>query len=352
MKTISIHPPAHQASEYPVLIGKDLLKQIPALIKDADRVAIVHDARMKELALSVSQNLKEATLISVASGEASKTMSEAQRLCGEFLKAGLSRKSAVIAVGGGMLTDIAGFAASVYQRGIKVIHIPTTLLAMVDAAVGGKTAVDLGHAKNMIGTIHQPAAIVMDIATLASLPKTALAEGLVESVKMAAILDDDAFVWMEKNLPAILKRDEGVGARHALPLLECIARSVEMKAAVIEEDERETGKRMLLNFGHTVGHAVEALSHFAIPHGQAVSIGMACEMRMAQMPEAGRVLTLLNMMEMPTEIPAEQKTDALWELMTKDKKNSDGFVRMAVPDAIGHGSVKTITKDLFSRCRS
>lgn len=345
MKTIQIHPPAHQNPEYPVLIGKDLLSQIPTLIKNADCVVIVHDKRIEDLARKISALVKNAPMIAVASGEASKTMQEAERLCGEFLRAGLSRRSVVVAIGGGMLTDIAGFAVSVYQRGIKIIHVPTTMLAMVDAAVGGKTAVDLGNAKNMIGTIHQPAAIVMDIATLATLPKTALAEGLVETVKMAAMLDADAFAWMEKNLPAILTREETV-------LTECIARSVEMKAAVIEEDERETGRRMLLNFGHTVGHAVEALSEFAIPHGQAVSIGMVCEMRMTEMSEAGRVLKILKMMEMPTEIPATQKTDELWELMTKDKKNSDGVVRMAVPDAIGQGSVKTIAKDLLVRCRS
>lgn len=345
MKKFFIHPPAHQNPEYPVLIGKDLLKTIPELTKNADRVAIVHDARMEDLARRVSVLLKNAPMIAVASGEASKTLTEAERLCEEFLHAGLSRKSIVIAIGGGMLTDIAGFAASVYQRGIAVIHVPTTLLAMVDAAVGGKTAVDLGQAKNMIGTIHQPAAIVMDIATLTSLPKTALAEGLVESVKMAAILDAETFTWMEKSLPAILQRDEAA-------LTECIARSVAMKAAVIEEDERETGKRMLLNFGHTVGHAVEALSHFAIPHGQAVSIGMVCEMRMAQVPETDRIKKILTVMEMPVTIPTQFPTNDLWTLMTKDKKNSGGVVRMAVPDQIGHGSVKTITTELFTRCRS
>ncbi len=345
MKTLQIHPPAHQNPPYPVLIGKDLLKNIPELTKGADRIAIVHDARMGELAQKVSDLLKKAPMIAVASGEASKTLSEAERLCEEFLKAGLSRKSMVIAIGGGMVTDIAGFAASVYQRGIHVIHIPTTLLAMVDAAVGGKTAVDLGSAKNMIGTIHQPAAIVMDIATLASLPKTALCEGLVESVKMAAILDADAFAWMEKTMPTLLKRDEAA-------LTECIVRSVEMKAAVIEEDERETGKRMLLNFGHTVGHAVEALSRFAIPHGQAVSIGMVCEMRMGKVPDAERIIKILTMMEMPTAIPENFSTADLWALMTKDKKNSDGVVRMAVPDRLGHGSVKPVTQELFTRCRS
>ncbi len=345
MKTITIHPPAHQASEYPVLIGKDLLTRIPELIANSDRVAIVHDARMENRARRISGLLNNAVMIPVVSGEASKTTSEAERLCAEFLKAGLSRKSTVIAVGGGMLTDIAGFAASVYQRGINVIHVPTTLLAMVDAAVGGKTAVDLGPTKNMIGTIHQPSAIVMDIATLTTLPKTAFAEGLVEAVKMAAILDADAFADMEKNLPAILARDEAA-------LMECIALSVQMKAAVIEEDERETGRRMLLNFGHTVGHAVEALSNFAIPHGQAVSIGMVCEMRMAQTPEADRILALLKMMDMPTAIPAEFATADLWKLMTQDKKNSSGVVRIAVPDAIGHGSVKNITEELFTRCRS
>ncbi len=342
---ISIRPPAHQASEYPVLIGKDLLTQIPELIAKSDRVVIVHDARMEDLARRISGLLNNAAMIPVASGEASKTMSEVQRLCTEFLKAGLSRKSTVIAIGGGMLTDIAGFAASVYQRGIAVIHVPTTLLAMVDASVGGKTAIDLGQAKNMIGTIHQPSAIVMDIVTLTSLPKTALAEGVVEAVKMAAILDAEAFVQMEKNLPAILARDEAA-------LIECIALSVQMKAAVIEEDERETGRRVLLNFGHTVGHAVEALSNFAIPHGQAVSIGMVCEMRMAQTPEADRILALLKLMDMPTAIPAEYATADLWKLMTQDKKNSDGVVRMAVPEAIGHGSGKDITPELFTRCRS
>ncbi len=345
MKTLSLQPPAHHAPPCCVLIGRGILENIPKLITEAEGIIVLHDARVEKIAKNVSALLGNAPCLSVASGEASKSMSEAERICAQLLKMKMSRRSVLITIGGGMLTDLGGFVASIYQRGIRVIHVPTTLLAMTDAAVGGKTAVDLGSAKNMIGTIHQPLGIVMDIATLEGLPQTAISEGMVEAVKMAAILDAESFEWMEKHTKDILKREDAA-------LIETIERSVRMKAAVIEEDERESGKRMLLNFGHTVGHAVEALSNFSIPHGQAVSIGMVCEMMMAGTKGADRVTALLQSMEMPTDIPKEFTTEDLWDLMQSDKKSSGGVVRMAVPDRIGHGAVQAISKDLFARSRS
>ncbi len=344
MTTISLTPPSHRATPYPIVIGSGSLQELKRIVTEAtpDRIVILHDERLKEVAANVSKMINGAASISVRSGEASKTLREVEKITEELQRLTCSRKSVVITIGGGMMTDLGGFIASIYLRGIRVIHIPTSTLAMVDAAVGGKTAVDLGTTKNILGTIHHPLAIIMDTDLLKKLPDTQFCEGLVEVVKMAAILDAASFDWMEGHLPKILKRDDQ-------ELTECIALAVRLKATVVEEDERDTGKRLFLNFGHTVGHAVEALSQFRIPHGQAVSVGMVCEMEMRKTEGRERVLALLQLMKMPIEIPKECIAEALWELMLRDKKSDASIVRMAVPVRIGSGEVCAIDQDAFFR---
>lgn len=346
MRTIPLHPAPRSSRLYPIVIGKGAIGEIPRLAAEsgADGAIILCDERLAETAERLSKTLHAAPVIRVASGEASKSLRETERICAELVRLQATRQSLLVCIGGGMLTDLGGFVASIYMRGIRVVHVPTSLLSMVDAAAGGKTAVDLGNAKNLIGTIHQPAAVVVDINLLQTLPDPQLREGLVEVIKMAAILDARSFAWLEQNLKRALDRDDAA-------MEECIADAVRMKADVVGEDAHDDGKRLHLNFGHTVGHAVEALSQFAISHGRAVSIGMAREMAMQKTTDRERVLALLRMMDMPLAIPAEYDADALWRLMESDKKSLRGDVRIAVPTAIGAGTVRSISREEFRAAR-
>lgn len=345
MRTLTVSISPRSAQSYPVVIGAGAIQKMGEYVpKDADGVVVICDSAMAAVAKDAAKRVKAKGVIEVKSGEASKTLKETERIAAELLKLRASRKTVLICIGGGMLTDLGGFVASVYMRGIRHIAVPTTLLGMVDASVGGKTGVDLGSAKNIIGTIHHPLAIICDIDLLKTLPDPALRDGLTESIKMAAILDAKIFHWFEKALPKILKRDETL-------LTECVEHSVRMKADVVAGDERESGQRMFLNFGHTVGHAVEALSQFHISHGRAVSIGMVAEMRLAKTRETDRIVALLKQMDMPIEIPADQAMEALWSLMQSDKKNAGGEVRMAVPEPLGTGAIKTISKPDFLSLR-
>lgn len=342
MPTIPLHPPSPPSRECPIIIDDGAIAQIPELMQklEADRVAILYDKGVEEMAKTIQKSLPDAVLISVKSGEASKSLDEVSRIANELLKHGVTRKSLIVNVGGGMLTDLGGFVASIYMRGIRFLHVPTSMLGMVDAAIGGKTGVDLGTTKNILGTITHPQAIVIDTACLKTLPAQQLSEGLVEVVKMAAILDEAVFHWLEQHLTHILKRDTN-------SLIQCIANAAQMKADIVTDDEKEHGARMFLNFGHTVGHAVEAHAKFTIPHGQAVSIGMKAEMQMAKTEGAERVLALLHQLNMPIDLPSNVSLKDLWKLMQHDKKNVRGSVRMAVPVRIGKGEIQAITEKQF-----
>ncbi len=341
MPTIPLTLPALPARIVPILVDTNALNKLPQLLpSDTDGTVVLHDAALADVAARVSNAISAKGLIAVKSGESSKTLAETQRVVSEMLRLGATRKTVLVNVGGGMLTDLGGFVAAVFMRGIRYVHVPTSLLCMVDAAVGGKTGVDLEETKNIIGAIHHPLAVVCDVDLLKTLPDTPLREGLVETIKMAAMLDAEEFARLEGDLDAILQRDPAA-------LVRCVAEAVRMKAEVVGGDEREDGRRMFLNFGHTVGHAVEAMSRFAIPHGQAVSIGMRAEMRLAGFADAERVNALMRRMGMPLAIPTEMDRGALWELMTRDKKNVGGAVRMAVPTSLGTGEIRTIERGAF-----
>lgn len=346
MPTITLSPPAQKKLSYPITIDSGARKQLKEMVKrmQPDRCIILYDHHVRRFAQEISRILPHASLIPVASGERSKALIEVERICGELQKLGATRETILICIGGGMLTDLGGFVASVYLRGIRSILVPTSFLGMVDAAIGGKTGVDLAGVKNVIGTMHHPAAVIVDITCLETLPHQKLKEGLVEVVKMAAILDAKIFRWIEQHLDEVLQRRKKA-------LETCIAHAVRMKARVVAQDERDHSKRLLLNFGHTVGHAVESLSHFALSHGAAVSIGMATEMRIAKTTEARRVIELLKRLEMPTEIPPHMETRALWNLMEHDKKRNAGLCRIAVAVAVGTGVVRTITKNDLTHLR-
>lgn len=342
-RTITLTPPSHTPAPYPIVIGSGALKELPSILKSldpVDRIVVFYDRRIEAIAKVVASMVATTHLVPIESGEQSKSLKELETLAAELLRIGATKSSVLIAVGGGMVTDLVGFLASIFMRGVRVIHVPTSMLAMVDAAIGGKTAVEVGIVKNILGTVHHPSAVVCDISVLTNLPKTQLAEGVVEVVKEAAMLDAKTFSWLEEAMPDILTRKEDTLAR-------CIAEGARMKAVVVQADDRDVSHRHFLNFGHTIGHAVEAYSHFAISHGQAVSIGMVCEMAIAKTKDADRVRALLKSMDMPLEIPAEFPPAALWTIMQSDKKKKAGVVRMFVPSSIGQGVMRPLSEKEF-----
>ena len=295
--------------------------------------------------------LQAATLV-IKPGEASKTLREAARLYDGFLAAGLDRGSVVVALGGGVVTDLAGFAAATYLRGIAWVAVPTTLLAQVDAAVGGKTGVDLKEGKNLVGAFHQPAAVLADVATLATLPDEELRTGLAEVVKHAVIRDAALAAMLEAQADRILARDA--------PVLEAlVARNVRIKAAVVMADEREADLRRILNYGHTIGHALEALAlrspadfpgparqgdaaaSPALTHGRAVSLGMMAEaaiaLRRGLIGQAvlERQRRLLDRFGLPVRLASPPDAKACLAILAHDKKAEAGRRCFVLPEAIG-----------------
>ena len=253
----------------------------------------------------------------------------------EFAAHRMDRGSLVIALGGGVVSDLAGFAASVYLRGVDWIAAPTTLQAQLDAAIGGKTGVNLPEGKNLVGTFHQPLSVVADPAVLATLPEAELRSGLAEAVKCGVIGDVDLFALLDRRAPEIL-------AREALLIEEVVFRGARLKAAIVSEDEREGGRRAMLNFGHTIGHAIEAASGYGTyRHGEAVAIGMvaACRLGVARtaLPasDASHVERLLEKLGLPVRLRAPLLQAELLRAMSSDKKRSGGQVRFVLPEAIG-----------------
>ena len=249
------------------------------------------------------------------------------------------RDASIIALGGGVVGDIAGFAAACYMRGIRFLQAPTTLLAQVDASVGGKTAVNHQRGKNLIGAFHQPAAVVIDSATLASLPEREFNAGLAEVVKYGAIRDSDFFKWLEDNTFQIAER-------HGAALDHLIHESVKNKAEIVAIDEKEVGIRALLNFGHSFGHALEARTHYRrFLHGEAVSIGMVTAAHLGESREmcahgtATRLATILQTFSLPVKQPADIAVGGLVEALALDKKAVVSGLRLVLLRAIGHAEV-------------
>ena len=331
MKTI--HVPA--SAPYDVKIGPGLLpslgRELKTLCPRAERVLLVSDSAVfplhGEAALSA---LREAGLKAEAfvfpAGEASKTAETLLQLLNAATAFRLTRSDAMIALGGGVTGDLTGFGAAVYMRGIPYIQVPTTLLASVDSSVGGKTAVDLPAGKNLMGAFWQPRLVLCDTELQRTLPDTAFTDGCAEVIKTAVLFDPELF--------EILVRDGKSFDRE-----EVIARCVEHKRNIVAEDEFDTGRRGLLNLGHTLGHAVEACSDFALSHGRAVAIGTATVARAAAKAGfcaediPGRITALLEAFGLPTE--TDIPIDRLMEPMLSDKKRSGSTVSVIVPEAIG-----------------
>jgi 3-dehydroquinate synthase len=345
-----VNPVIVQAGErsYEVFVGSRLLEQTAALVSrklKGPACAIVSDHNVAALfAENISRSLTAAgfrpTLIAVRPGESSKAMGQAEAICDRMIAAGLDRSSFVVALGGGMVGDLAGFVAAIYHRGIPCVQVPTTLLAQVDSSIGGKTAVNTAAGKNLIGAWHQPALVISDVETLTTLPPREWRQGFAEIVKHAVIRDATMFETLQrfdrKDLAALIRRN------------------VEIKAAIVSADERETtGERALLNFGHTIGHAIERAGDYdEFLHGEAVSLGIvaACEIsvRKAGLAETdrARIIRTLEAFELPTRLPSEFPSEKILEAIRFDKKFSRGAVRFVVVPSIGSARLATdVTMD-------
>jgi 3-dehydroquinate synthase len=284
----------------------------------------------------------------VAPGEPSKSLPTASALLDRLVELQADRHACVVALGGGVVGDLAGFVAATYARGLPLLMVPTSLLAQVDSSVGGKVGVNHPIAKNIIGAFHQPVGVWVDTATLATLPAREFRCGLAEVVKYGVILDAAFFTWLENQAGAILAHD-------ATRLREVVARCCALKAGVVAQDEREeTGLRAVLNFGHTIGHAIEAVAGYggAFPHGEAVAVGMVVESRLAERlgwvePEVtARLVGLLGRFGLPTAAPGLDPS-ALLAAMSRDKKNQGGRIRFVLPRRIGHVELTDASPELI-----
>lgn len=330
------------------LVGSKLLEQAGTLLPRKVRgsaCAIIADENVAALfAQRILGSLTKVgckpTLITVPPGEKSKTLSEAEAICHRMSEAALDRSSFLVALGGGVVGDLAGFVAAVYHRGIPYVQVPTTLLAQVDSSIGGKTAVNTAAGKNLIGAFHHPTLVIADVDTLATLPLREWKQGFAEIIKHAIIRDAEMFEMLQqfdrKDLAALVRRN------------------IEIKAKIVLADERETkGERALLNFGHTVGHAIERAGNFIdFLHGEAVSLGIvaACEIsaRKAGLTETerDRILALLRAFDLPTRLPADFPREKILDAIRFDKKFEHQELRFVVTPAIGSAHLTTdVTMD-------
>jgi 3-dehydroquinate synthase len=329
---------------YPIFIGGKILSDLGrycAELQLGRRCLIISDKNVAPLyAAKARVSLRKAgfepTLAAVPAGETSKSLKMFQSCCDLLAKHRLERKSFIVALGGGVVGDLAGFVAAAYLRGIAFVQAPTTLLAQVDSSVGGKVGVNLAAGKNLVGAFHQPRFVLCDLAALRTLPLREFRAGLAEVIKYGIIYDEELFERLERDLPKLLRRDGKI-------LAEVIARCCEIKADVVRQDETETGVRAILNFGHTIGHAIEAISGYGTYlHGEAISIGQVAaaklSVRAAGLPaeEAERVEKLFERAGLPValKLPARRQT-ALIEAMRLDKKVTDGQIRFVLARQIG-----------------
>ncbi|MGH7924081.1 MAG: 3-dehydroquinate synthase [Candidatus Binatus sp.] len=346
---IELGPASHDA-----YVGVGILGQLGALAHDAGlragKCAVVTDATVEKLyTAQVEKALRKSgfapVVISVAPGEASKALATLELLYDRISAAGLDRSSAIFALGGGVVGDLAGFAAATFLRGLPLVQVPTTVVAQVDSALGGKTAVNHRHAKNLIGAFYQPRLIVADVSTLATLPDREFREGLGEVIKYGAIMDAPMIVDLERDLDAILARRPDL-------LEQVVARSLMHKAAVVSADERESGLRKSLNFGHTVGHAIEASAGYgSYFHGEAVAIGMVAAARLSSQyaafsaDEASRLQHLIERAGLPTAMPPGWDSPDFLRALSLDKKRAAGAVEFVLLDRLGHSMTKTLSID-------
>jgi 3-dehydroquinate synthase len=333
-----------QARGYPIRVRQGIRRSLPQMIPSharAHRYAVVADDRVaelygREMADGMEEEGREVGLFTFPPGEASKTREEWARLTGEMLQAGFGRDSAVVAVGGGVTGDLAGFLAATFMRGVPLVQVPTSLVAMIDSSVGGKCGVDVPEGKNLVGAFHPPHLVVVDPEVAVSLPREERAQGLAEAVKHGAILDPVYFADMENDIPCVMNGEVRATGR-------VVVRSIEIKAEVVSKDERESGLRKILNFGHTLGHAVEAAMGYDLPHGSCVALGMVLEARVGERLGVTREGTaavlqkMVSLLELPTRLPSGLGADTVLRFTRADKKGRAGtprYVLLAHPGKV------------------
>jgi 3-dehydroquinate synthase len=327
---------------YPIFIGTGILQKLGEMCQlygFGQQVVLITDTNVQKLYAPVlARNFKgvinQVETVVLPPGEKSKSLATVDKIITKMLEAGCDRNVTVLAFGGGVIGDVAGFAASIYKRGVPLVQVPTTLLAQVDASVGGKTGVNHPLGKNMIGTFYQPKMVWMDLDVLKTLPGREIVCGLAEIIKYGIIRDGDLFTLVEENLDKILTLDPAL-------LEEIIKRCCEIKAAIVAKDEKESGLRMILNFGHTVGHALEAAAGYKkISHGQAVLLGMLAESKIAvnskvlSSEEFRLIKNLILLISRANKIKMVNENE-IFKFMKSDKKALQGDLRFVLPKRIG-----------------
>jgi 3-dehydroquinate synthase len=338
---------------YNIFVGEGILSTAGDLLKGAGikaKVAVVTNPTVAQLYLdpvhdSLQSSGFEVVPVLIPDGEEYKTLSTLSTIFDRLISERFERQSCVVALGGGVVGDIAGFAAATYLRGTPFVQIPTTLLAQVDSSVGGKTGVNHPRGKNLIGAFYQPRIVIIDVALLSSLPRRELVAGLAEVIKYGIIEDPVLFGRLEEKRDRLVALDRGL-------LTEVIATSCAIKARVIEKDEREDDYRAVLNFGHTVGHALEAATHYQrFLHGEAVAIGMAKAAAISYQQgfcdtiTLGRIIKLIKMAGLPTEIPEEVSAQSLMEGMELDKKSTHAMIKFVMCTGIGKTCFHSLTAE-------
>ncbi|MCG9131714.1 3-dehydroquinate synthase [Candidatus Poribacteria bacterium] len=344
---------ALENDSYPIVVGTGLLNRVGEHLTPhikSNKVLIVTDSFVKARYVPVvHQSLVDSKLdvniIEVPAGEESKSLTQFSRIQDSLVAHQLDRGSTLIALGGGVIGDLGGFAASVYMRGIRYVQIPTTLQAQVDASVGGKTAINHPKGKNLIGAFHQPKLVLIDVDTLKTLPQRDIRSGLIEVIKMGVIRNESLFKMVEENLEAILNLEDAT-------LIEMISSACLNKAEIVAKDEKENNLRMVLNYGHTFGHALEALTHYnRYRHGEAVSIGMNCAAQLAvnlgmfSETDSQRQRTLLNRAKLPLTFPPDLTPETIYDAMYLDKKTLGGKLRLILPTCIGEVVIRNDIED-------
>jgi len=345
MEKIKVNLKKVEDISYEIVIGKKLLSKIPFELRKinlAHSYAIISDSNVsqlygKKLLDRFKKSNLKSILITFPAGEKNKNRGTKIILENEMLKAGLARDSALIALGGGVVGDVAGFVAANFNRGIPYIQVPTTLVACVDSSIGGKTGIDTPYGKNLIGAFHQPYKVYIDIETLETLHKKEIREGLAEVIKYGVIRDEELFKFLEKNLNKLFSYRSEI-------LVPIIKRCCEIKGKIVELDEKESNLRKILNFGHTIGHAIEKQFDYEITHGEAISLGMIAEGRIAmelgifKNQDLQRLRILLKKAGLPTRFPSKINLKDMIASMKLDKKARRGNIEMVLPRKIGEMS--------------
>ncbi|MFH1588517.1 MAG: 3-dehydroquinate synthase [Candidatus Diapherotrites archaeon] len=339
MKKINVKIMAEKNRNYEVLIGKGILKKLKPFLKKQkyDKIGIITDSNIEKLFLKkMMHELKPFDIESfiVPAGEKSKSIECFAAIQEKLIERNFSRKSAIIAFGGGMIGDLAGFCSATFMRGIDLIQVPTTLLAAVDSGVGGKTAINSGKTKNMIGVFYQPKIVLIETKFLQTLPRKEFNSGMGEVIKYGIIMDKKLFAFLKNNSKKIISRNSEIMGK---TISECI----KIKAKVVSEDEKESNKRKILNFGHTFGHAIEADSKFKLTHGESIAIGMIFESMLGEKinvlkkGETKKIKELIADLGLKAKFKSKGKEKKLIDLMKHDKKNFGGKIVFSLPKKIG-----------------